>query len=96
MNCETCAQAPCVCAAIASTTPVFRSTYQEIPFGITKEEFGLALFEAVKTASALGWCRRHATNRVAQLTATLTGLLPQITDPADLRRILHLSQGPGG
>ena len=93
MTCETCGQSPCACTEKPIVSPpVFRSTYQPLPFGITKEEFGLALFEAVKTASAIGWCRRHAPEWVAHWEVELTRLLPQIHDPDQVRRLLTLSQ----
>ncbi len=60
MDCAKCESTPCTCqAVIPSTTPI-RSTYSYIPPGITKEEFGVALFEAIQTQSAFQQCLRNA------------------------------------
>jgi len=59
------------------------------------DEFGVDLFEAVKVASGLAWCRKHAHERVADLEQQLSTLLPKLTNPHDVRRILELSQRVG-
>jgi hypothetical protein len=46
-ECPMCANDPCTCH-VPSTTPI-RSTYRELPRGISIEEFGVDLFEAIKT-----------------------------------------------
>ena len=57
MTCETCGQDLCVCVKIPSTTPIsmpaMRATYQPRPIGINKEEFGVNLYETIKTIGGL-------------------------------------------
>ena len=62
MHCGTCDETPCICVknGPGSTNSNFRSTYTIKPLGITKEEFGLDLFNAIYAASARQQCLKNA------------------------------------
>ena len=61
MDCPACANDPCTCQTerLPNPSTVIRSTYQPVPLGITKEEFGLNLYEAIKLISALKTIREQ-------------------------------------
>lgn len=95
--CEGCGQNACIC--LKSTTPVpptFRSTYQHLPFGITKDQFGVTLFEVIKTIGAIKQLQHYLTlllddpraltvmrEREQEKRRHLATLLPQLTDSED-------------
>ena len=97
MDCPACANDPCTCQTerLPNPSTVIRSTYQPVPLGITKEEFGLNLYEAIKLISALKTIReqlnyavhKHQEKRQQELTARyknvrqeLASHLPTLTD----------------
>ena len=49
--CNVCEQEPCQCGN--STAYQFRETYRPQPMGITKEEFGVQLYNTIKTIGGL-------------------------------------------
>lgn len=107
MTCQTCEQAPCTCPPPASPTPVWpRSTYHALPLGITKEEFGVDLFEAIRLQASIRQAERTAAvfrkkglaarvqetmDMLGHLQDQLQAVLQQQTiAPADLRRLLAI------
>lgn len=94
MYCNNCEQNPCTC--LKSTTPVFRSTYQHLPFGITREQFGAHLYEAIKRVGAIKQLQRYMSlliedpkgltamrEREQEQRKELAALLPKLTDNED-------------
>jgi len=59
------------------------------------DEIGKELFDAIAAAAGLAWCRQHNPEKVPDLETKLESLLPQITDPNDVRRVLEISQRVG-
>ena len=62
MHCGTCDETPCICVknGPGSTNSNFRSTYTARPLGLSKDEFGLDLFQAIYAASARLQCLKNA------------------------------------
>jgi hypothetical protein len=96
MNCESCGFDPCACMdPVRLETP---RAYKPAPDytgyykgAITKEQFGLELFEAIKLMSGHNWLHKQKQDdRAKKLQAKLEGLLPSITNPDDLRRLLSM------
>ena len=58
MSCRICDENPCVCdkTAPGTTNGAIRSTYTLKPHGITRDEFGADLYEAIKAASGRRQC----------------------------------------
>lgn len=92
--CQSCGQSPCVC--LKSTTPVFRSTYQHLPFGITRDQFGMSLYEAIKRVGAIRQLQHYLSmlmedpqgltamrEREHEQRRQLAELLPRLTDKED-------------
>ncbi len=54
-ECPRCTHDPCTCEGTQSRHPsaVVRSTHLLIPWGITQEEFGMELFEAIKSVGGI-------------------------------------------
>lgn len=107
MNCPECdrqmldEQRSCACGwgrqqAQKRLDDVVRSTYRPIPFGVTKEQCGLILFEVIKTISRIRQLRHYVTLLAEDQAALgamclrelaarqqLAILLPQLTDQED-------------
>lgn len=80
----------CLKEAAYNTRPSIEKQPDDGPL-LTKEEFGLELFDAIKANAA----RLHALKRDDKVGAkfwesALNALLPKITNPDDIRRILAM------
>lgn len=104
MYCHNCESNPCSCQRekLAHPATVTRSTYQPLHDGITKEEFGINLYETIKTIGGiLGIDQQRASaihknqqkvgkdlsTRRHTLQRTLATQLPLLTD-AEMNQIL--------
>ena len=60
MECPRCTNDPCNCGEpLDRSVPYIRSTYRELPKGITKEEFGVALYETIKIIGGILALNQH-------------------------------------
>jgi hypothetical protein len=66
--CVKCEQDPCSClpSPTVQGNPLLRSTFTPLPTGITKEEFGLDLYEAIKTIGGILVIQDHMNAAVHQ------------------------------
>lgn len=94
MYCNACEANPCSCTRTAA--PVMpRQTYITQPHGITKEEFGLNLYDTIFTISGIRALEEHIAVAIHQnkgyqlqgfkdrrlaLKSTLAKLLPKLTE----------------
>lgn len=62
MICRICDENPCICSSTApgSTIDHIRSTYIAQPYGLTLDEFGADLYDAIKAASGRQQCLANA------------------------------------
>ena len=108
MDCERCGQTPCICVKAKVSLPPLR-TYAPLHGGpfLSQEEFGLDLFEAIKTQSAAVQARKtaalfrkkgkgrkavEADQAALRLESQLQGLLAKGTiAPDDVRRLLAIA-----
>lgn len=104
MTCLTCENDPCTCNASHERLPKpdVRSTYKPVPLGITKEEFGVNLYETIKIIGGMqglqdqiaGAIHRGAGDKVQGLTdrrnalrKDLAGAMTTLT-PSETMQIL--------
>lgn len=107
MNCPECDrlfvddQRSCVCGwgrqkAQARIEDLVRSTYRPIPFGITREQFGVQLFDAIRHVGAIKQLQHYLPilvedpkglqamrEREQQQRRELAAILPTLTDAED-------------
>ena len=103
MYCNTCEANPCTCVRVSSPA-MPRQTYKHQPFGITKEEFGLDLYEAIWLQSAIIQCHKNVdiyrkkclgyrvqdqeTKRAEFQKQFMVIIERDLIEPGDIRRIL--------
>jgi hypothetical protein len=95
--CKICGCEFCICGSVKPKTdyPIPYKCFQNSPDGITKEEFGLNLYEVIKTIGGImgleqqraaaihygkGYEIQNLLTRRSQLQKTLAGQLPTLTD----------------
>ena len=111
MTCDRCAQSPCICVDAAKPVRALPPTHRYKPLHegpyLTKEEFGLDLFEAIKAQAALRQAEKNramyerkglplaaaeAAKAIEQYQSRLHKILAKNTiAPDDLRRLLAIS-----
>ncbi len=90
-DCARCSQDPCACLAPKSRHPsaVVRSTHLTIPWGITQQEFGLELFEAIKSVGGIQTldeqilAHKYDAVKRAEAQTRRTNLLRQLKEQRD-------------
>ena len=83
--CRVCEVEPCIC--VKPQSRVIWKKSKEPYHGMSREEFGLNLFEAIKTVSTLQFMTQHHTRPLQQqqLATQLTTLLPQLSETDQIK-----------
>lgn len=83
--CRVCEVEPCIC--VKPQSRVLWRKSEDVNNSISREEFGLDLFEAIKTASALQFLKQHHTRplKQQQLATQLTTLLPRLSEADQIK-----------